>query len=120
MALVGLNVTFCSIYTSSIGSQDRVAIAPIYGPTVASQNMAVAATSTVACPSPASQGLVPMVSIVAALDSWVTIGQNPADPSLAAPSGGKRFIPGAVAGVLPSVPVDIFCAPGDKVRWALA
>jgi hypothetical protein len=110
MAFAGLNVTFGSIQMSQA---QQVAIAPIYGPASASENMAAGATSAVSCPA-GKNGFASMVSVYAAADSWVTIGQGtPADPSAASPTGGKRFIPAATL-------VDIFCSPGDKVRWSLA
>lgn len=113
MAFAGLNVTFGFIQASAPSGQQITAIAPIYGPSTASQTMAAAATSTVSAASGKSLALVPMASIYAAADSWVTIGQNPPDPAVDQPVGGRRFIPA-------TTPIDIFCSPGDKVRWSAA
>ena len=110
MALSGLNVTFGVMYLN----QNRVSVAPIYGPSTSSDTMATAATSSVSAPTVANlQFQAPMASVYASADAWITVGANPADPSVDSPSGGRRFIPA-------TTPVDFLCNSGDKVRWAAA
>lgn len=110
MTFAGFNVTFGLIQTSS---QQPVTPAPIYGPSESSQTMAAATTSSVAATGGPNPSYVPMASFYSSADAWVTIGPNPADPSVDQPIGGRRIIPAQTL-------IDVFCSVGDKVRWALA
>lgn len=109
MAFAGLNVTFA---IAAANSNQGISIVPIYGVSLASQNMAAAATS-IACPSVIKTIGAAMAVIYAAADSWVTIGPNPPDPSIDQPAGGRQFIPATTL-------IPIFCEVGDKVRWSAA
>lgn len=113
MAFSGFNVTFGVMMMNS----GRTTLAPIYGPSVASNNMASAGTSSVAAAEistpafPYAQQCV--ASVYSSADAWMTIGPIPADPSADTPTGGRRFVPAATA-------IDFLCLPGDKVRWSPA
>lgn len=126
MALSGLNVTFGWIIASPPEAAGAPAgyspsAAPIYGPSSDSQLMAAAATSTKVATRGANPTYLPCVSIISSADAWVTIGAAPPDPSVDQPTGGRRFIPAYnPSGGAAFQSIDIFCAVGDKVRWALA
>lgn len=105
MAITGLVVTFGSILANSI---QGVTSAPIYGPASGGgDTLTVAGMAGGAAPQPPKAGFIPMVSLYAAADWYVTIGKNPTDPSVA--TSGRRAIPAGKT-------VDIFCDIGDKVR----
>ncbi len=111
MAFAGLNVTFGFIKTSN---NQPLSPAPIYGPMTSSDNMGSPGTSAVSAPEPTPNTTsIPMASVYAAVDSWITVGIDPADPSEDSPIGGKRFIPATTV-------IDFFCNPGDFVRWDTA
>lgn len=108
MAFAGLNVTFGYLFVN----QQQLGVSPVYGPNMSSNNMTVAGTSSVSAPVSTSVQ-TPLASVYAAVDSWITVGPTPPDPSVDSPAGGRRFIPATVM-------VDFLCEPGDKVRWAPA
>lgn len=110
MAFSGFNVTFGLM----ILNQGRTTIAPIYGPSTASDLMDTDGTSSVSAPVISNPNInAAVASVYSSVDAWCTVGASPADPSADNPSGGRRFIPA-------STPVDFLCDPGDKVRWAAA
>lgn len=110
MSFTGLNVTFGFILKTSL---EPITPAPIYGPSTASQNMAAPGTSTVIALAGPNSSYTPAAFIYAAVDSWITFGPSPADPSADMPLGGRHFIQGGT-------PKEVFVAIGDKFRWAIA
>lgn len=122
MAFTGLNVTFGYFLVSSDynanGPGASNAIGPLYGPMTSSQSPASQVISTAAAPVPGNpKTQFPMASVHAVVDSWITVGPNPPDPSGDSPQGGRRFIPAytTIAG-----DVSFLCNAGDKIRWVAA
>lgn len=116
MALVGLSITFHEL----IMNADRQVPAPVYGPSIGSDNPQTPGVASIACPTPTG-GVNPLTQLVcvscrAAVDSWVTVGASPGDPTQASPVGGRTYVPGINTSPMPT---DIFCSPGDKVKYAV-
>lgn len=121
MSFTGFLVSFGYLLKApapSGGLNAGQAVAPIRGPATLSQLFAATAAGTTTSGAPHIPATGPQanlyivaVSLATAVDAFYTIGPTPADPLT--DTGARRVL-------FAGTDIDIFCSPGDKVRWAPA
>lgn len=108
MAFAGLHVEFGYGGSTVKGQILTKADFGILAKPTASQNLTTAGTTTAVAPEIDGNGGQPIVNMIAAADSWASIG-----PAPNASNDPKVFLQAGV-------PTQRYCNPGDKVAFVTA